>query len=99
MNTILEVKNLETNFFCKNETVKAVRGVSFTIYEGETFGLIGESGCGKSATCLSILRIIRYPGKISAGSIIYKNTNLLELSEKEMIRRSGWIAYERLGTW
>ena len=89
MNAILEVKNLETNFFSENETVKAVRGVFFTIYEGETFGLIGESGCGKSTICLSILRLIRYPGKISGGSIIYKDTNLLELSEKEMIRYRG----------
>jgi len=84
MNKILEVKNLETNFFCKNEVVKAVRGVSFNIYEGETFGLIGESGCGKSVTCRSILRLIRHPGKISGGSIIYNGIDLLELSEKEM---------------
>ncbi len=84
MNKILEVKNLETNFFFKTEVVKAVRGVSFNIYEGETFGLIGESGCGKSVTCRSILRLIRDPGKISGGSIIYKGRNLLELSEKEM---------------
>lgn len=89
MNAVLEVKNLETNFFSKNETVKAVRGVSFTVHKGETFGLIGESGCGKSTTCLSILRLIRYPGKISNGSIVYKGTNLLELSEKEMIRYRG----------
>ena len=89
MNEILEVKNLETNFFGKNEVVKAVREVSFNIYEGETFGLIGESGCGKSVTCLSILRLIRYPGKISGGSIIYKGINLLELSGKEMIGYRG----------
>jgi len=89
MNEILEVKNLETNFFGKNEVVKAVREVSFNIYEGETFGLIGESGCGKSVTCRSILRLIRYPGKISGGSIIYKGKNLLELSEKEMIGYRG----------
>lgn len=89
MNKILEIKNLETNFFGKNEVVKAVQGISFNIHEGETFGLIGESGCGKSITCRSILRLIRYPGKISGGSIIYKGINLLELSEKEMIGYRG----------
>ena len=89
MNKILEVKNLETNFFCKNEIVRAVQGVSFTVHEGETFGIIGESGCGKSTVCFSILRIVKDPGKISSGSIIYKGINLFELSEKEMIRYRG----------
>jgi len=83
------VDNLETNFYCKNETVKAVRKVSFTVYEGETFGFIGESGCGKSATLLSILRLIKDPGKICGGNVVYKGVNLLELSEKEMNKYRG----------
>jgi len=89
MNKILEVKNLETNFFCKNEIVRALQGVSFTVHEDETFGIIGESGCGKSTVCYSILRILKDPGKISSGSIIYKGIDLLELSEKEMVRYRG----------
>jgi len=88
INTILDVNNLEVNFYYKNKTVKVVRKVNFTIYKGEIFGLIGESGCGKSTILLSILRLIKDPGRIS-GSVIYKGVNLLELSEKEMNRYRG----------
>jgi len=83
------VDNLETNFYCKNETVKVVRKVSFDVHEKETFGLIGESGCGKSATLLSILRLIKDPGRVAGGSVVYKGINLLELSEKEMNKYRG----------
>lgn len=71
MKKLLEVKNLKTHFFTTGETVKSVDGVSFDVYEGETFGLVGESGCGKSQTCRSILRLIKKPGKIVEGQILY----------------------------
>lgn len=89
MEKILEIKNLETSFFTKYEVVRAVQDVTFHINEGETFGLVGESGCGKSVLCRSILRLIREPGKITAGSIIYKDKNILEFSEKELISYRG----------
>ena len=81
---ILTVKDLKTYYLLKNRVVKAVDGISFSINEGETFGLVGESGCGKSATCRSLIRLVHKPGKIMSGSITYKGTNLLDLGEKEM---------------
>jgi oligopeptide/dipeptide ABC transporter ATP-binding protein len=85
MEEILRVENLQTYFFTHEGTVKAVDGVSFTINKGETLGLVGESGCGKSVTALSIMRLVQSPpGKIVGGKIIFEGTNLLELSEKEM---------------
>ena len=85
MNKLLEVKNLKTHFLLKKETIKAVDGVSFNIYEGETFGLVGESGCGKSQTCRSILRLIKRPGKILEGEILYKGQDIVKMN-KEQIR-------------
>jgi len=61
---LLEVKDLTTYFFTEEGVVKAVDGVSFDIYEDEVLGLVGETGCGKSVTALSILRLVRAPGKI-----------------------------------
>jgi len=85
MEEILRVENLQTYFFTHEGTVKAVDGVSFAINKGETLGLVGESGCGKSVTALSIMRLVQSPpGKIVGGKIIFEGTNLLELSEKEM---------------
>ena len=84
MADILEVQNLKTYFVTKEKTVKAVDDVSFTIRQGESFALVGESGCGKSATCRSILRLIRKPGKIVDGHILYKGQDLAALSDKEM---------------
>jgi peptide/nickel transport system ATP-binding protein len=66
---LIEVKDLQTHFFLDEGTVRAVNGVSFTIRRGQTVGVVGESGCGKSITARSILRIVRPPGKIVAGSI------------------------------
>jgi len=88
-NKILEVNNLVTSYILKTETVRAVQGVSFHVNKGETFGLVGESGCGKSATCRSILRLINEPGKITDGEVIYNDVDLLKLSEKEMIKYRG----------
>jgi peptide/nickel transport system ATP-binding protein len=64
---LLEVKNLRTFFFVEEGVVKAVDGVDFDIYEDEVLGLVGETGCGKSVTALSILQLVRAPGKIMSG--------------------------------
>jgi oligopeptide/dipeptide ABC transporter ATP-binding protein len=81
----LQVEDLRTSFFTRKGEVKAVDGVSFHVHEGETFGIVGESGCGKTVTGLSILRLLPEPaGVIVGGKIILEGTNLLELSKKEM---------------
>ena len=86
MEKLLEIKNLRTHFHTEDGVVPAVDGVSFYIKPGETLGVVGESGCGKSVTSVSILRLIpNPPGKILEGSeIIFDGKNLLNLSEKEM---------------
>jgi len=85
MAKLLDVKNLKTYFLTDDGLVKAVDGVSFDLYEGETLGLVGESGCGKSVSALSILRLIPYPpGKIVDGEIEFNNRKILEISEDEM---------------
>ena len=81
---LLQVKDLTTFFFTEEGIVKAVDGVSFDIYENEVLGLVGETGCGKSVTALSILQLVRSPGKIMSGRIDFKGKNLLDLSEAEM---------------
>ena len=82
---LLELNDLKTYFFTSRGVVKAVDGVSFTIKEAETLGLVGESGCGKTITCLSILRLVPAPaGRIVGGEIIFEGENLLSMSEKEM---------------
>ncbi|MGD9118801.1 MAG: ABC transporter ATP-binding protein, partial [Dehalococcoidia bacterium] len=83
--TILQVEDLHTSFFTRAGEVKAVDGVSFHIDEGETFGLVGESACGKTVTGLSLLRLLPEPaGRIIGGKIILNGRNILELSKKEM---------------
>ena len=84
---LLEVKDLKTYFLMKKETVKAVDGVSFVVHEGETFGLVGESGCGKSMTCRSILGLVKKPGKVVGGEILYKGEDLLQMSQKQLQQR------------
>jgi len=82
---ILQVEDLCTSFFTRAGEVKAVDGVSFYVREGETFGLVGESACGKTVTGLSILRLLPEPaGRIVGGKIILDGTNLVKLSKKEM---------------
>ncbi len=83
-NKILQIKGLKTYFFTENGVVKAVDGVDFEVYQGETLGIVGESGCGKSITAFSIMRLLDYPGKIVEGQIIFKEENLLQKSEKQM---------------
>ena len=85
MPAILEIEDLYTQFFTSAGTVRAVDGVTYNVDEGETVGLVGESGCGKSVTALSILRLVADPpGKIVNGKIKFKGRDLLELSEDEM---------------
>ena len=75
---LLEVKNLVTEFNTDEGSVKAVKGISFTLYRGETVGIVGESGSGKSVTSLSIMRLIPSPpGKISSGEVIYHTKDCL----------------------
>ncbi len=82
---LLEVKNLYMHYHISDqEIVKAVSDVSFSVYEGETFGFVGESGCGKSATCRSLLRLIKPPGEILSGEILYKGQDILKLSPRAM---------------
>ncbi len=90
MPALLEVRNLETHFFTEDGVAKAVDGVSFSIASGETLGMVGESGCGKSMTALSILRLIPSPpGRIVGGEILYQGRNLLDLPEAEMRKVRG----------
>lgn len=85
MAPLLEVRDLQTNFFTQDGVVKAVNGVSFHVERGETLGIVGESGCGKSVTSLSIMRLVPSPpGKIVGGQILFDGDNLLDVSEEEM---------------
>ncbi|HYH87258.1 MAG TPA: ABC transporter ATP-binding protein [Pyrinomonadaceae bacterium] len=81
---LLEVKNLQTHFPTRAGLVRAVDGVSFHVGEGELLGLVGESGCGKSITALSVMRLIGAPGKIAGGEILFAGENLLAASEARM---------------
>ena len=82
---LIEVKKLVTQFSGKNGPVTAVDGVSFHVKRGETLGIVGESGCGKSVTSMSILRLIpKQTGKIASGEILFEGRDLAKLSEKEM---------------
>ena len=85
MEPILELKNLEVNFNTLDGVVHAVNDVSYSVEEGKTLGIVGESGCGKSVSVLSIMRLIQEPpGKIKKGQIYYRGQDLLKLSEEEM---------------
>jgi oligopeptide/dipeptide ABC transporter ATP-binding protein len=81
---LLEVKNLRTYFRCEDGLVRAVDGVDFHVMPGEVVGLVGESGCGKSVTSLSIMRLIAPPGNVETGEILFEGHDLLKLSEKQM---------------
>src|SRR5881296_391338 len=84
MSSLLEIKNLRTYFPTRSGLVRAVDDVSFYINRGELLGLVGESGCGKSMTALSIMRLVPPPGKIVSGEILFEGRNLLTLSNAEM---------------
>jgi oligopeptide/dipeptide ABC transporter ATP-binding protein len=86
---LLQVRDLHTSFYTHDGVVKAVDGVSFEVHRGEILGLVGESGCGKSVTSLSILRLVGTPGKIDSGEILFEGRDLLTLSSGEMTRIRG----------
>ncbi|MCX7918289.1 MAG: ABC transporter ATP-binding protein [bacterium] len=89
-NVLLKIDNLQTFFFTPDGVSKAVDNVSFSIRKGEVLGLVGESGCGKSVTALSILRLIQYPpGKIVNGKIWFKDQDLMQLPDEEIRRIRG----------
>ncbi|HOG53765.1 MAG TPA: ABC transporter ATP-binding protein, partial [Bacillota bacterium] len=82
---LLEVQDLRTYFYTEDGVVKAVDGISFSLDKGKTLGIVGESGCGKSVTSLSVMRLIASPpGKIVSGRIFFEGDDLLQKSEKEM---------------
>jgi oligopeptide/dipeptide ABC transporter ATP-binding protein len=87
---LLKVKDLKTYFYTQWGVVKAVDGVSFSLDKGESLGLVGESGCGKSVTCLSILRLVPEPaGEIVSGEILLEGEDLLKKSDEEMRKIRG----------
>ena len=87
---LVKIKNLKTYFYTEDGVIKAVDDVSFKIKEGETIGIVGESGCGKSITAMSIMRLIPSPpGKIVGGEIFFEDVSLLGLSESEMRKIRG----------
>jgi len=86
---LLEVKNLKTYFYTEDGVVRAVDGVDFEIYPGEVLGIVGESGCGKSVTSLSIMRLISIPGKIVEGEINFDGKDLVKATEEEMMQVRG----------
>jgi peptide/nickel transport system ATP-binding protein len=84
VDNILEIHGLKTQFFTEAGVVRAVDGIDFTVKRGEVLGLVGESGCGKSVTSLSIMRLVGQPGRIVEGKIFFNDEDLLELSESTM---------------
>ena len=84
MENILEIKGLKTQFFTESGVVRAVDGIDLQVKRGEVLGLVGESGCGKSVTSLSIMRLIGQPGKIVEGEVLFDNVNLVTLSESKL---------------
>lgn len=86
---LLDVKNLSTEFYVKRGTVKAVNDVSFNVKKGEILAIVGESGSGKSVTSLSVMGLVRDPGKVTGGEIIFNGEDLREKSQKEMQRIRG----------
>ncbi|WP_282937523.1 ABC transporter ATP-binding protein [Paenibacillus sp. RC67] len=89
MAPLLEVKNLQTHFKTEGGVVASVNGVSFAVSKGETLAIVGESGCGKSVTSLSIMRLVASPGKVVGGEILLDGENLLNKSDKEMRKLRG----------
>ena len=86
---LLAVKNLKTYFYTEDGIVRAVDGVDFDVYPGEVLGLVGESGCGKSVTSLSIMRLVSKPGRVNGGEILLNGEDLLNLKEEEMVKIRG----------
>ncbi|HEY8326719.1 MAG: ABC transporter ATP-binding protein [Ktedonobacterales bacterium] len=91
---LLDVQHLQTHFFTRGGVVKSVEDVSFYINEGETLGLVGESGCGKSVTSLSIMRLVESPpGKIVGGKVLFNGDDIVQMEEEDLHKlRGGKIA-------
>lgn len=86
---LLDVRNLKTYFYTEDGVVHAVDGVDFYVNSGEVLGIVGESGCGKSVTSLSIMRLISQPGKIEDGQILFEGNDLVKASEEDMMKIRG----------
>jgi oligopeptide/dipeptide ABC transporter ATP-binding protein len=86
---LLEVNNLRTYFYTRSGVVHAVEDISFYLDESETLGIVGESGCGKSVTSLSVIRLITSPGKIVGGTVLFQGQDVLQMSEEELLRTRG----------
>ena len=90
MAKLLEVRDLKTYFYTSQGVVKAVDGISYDVKEGETVALVGESGCGKTVSALSVTRLVANPpGRIVGGEILFKGEDLLKLDEESMRRHRG----------
>ena len=89
---LLSVKDLTTHFFTSEGIVKAVEGASFQIQAGRTLGIVGESGCGKSVTAFSVLRLIASPGRIVSGEIVLhrSNSDYVCVDNKQCVKISSW---------
>jgi peptide/nickel transport system ATP-binding protein len=86
---LLDVRDLRTYFYTQDGVVKAVDGVDFHVNHGEVVGLVGESGCGKSVTSFSILRLVGYPGKIVSGEIMFDGHDILKMTNQEITTMRG----------
>src|SRR5579859_3085787 len=86
---LVDIRSLKTHFFTDDGVVRAVDGVNFSIHRGKTLGVVGESGCGKSVTALSIMRLIAPPGRVVEGQILFDGRDLVTLPEPEMRRIRG----------
>jgi ABC-type dipeptide/oligopeptide/nickel transport system ATPase component len=89
MQTLLDVRDLKTYFYTEDGVLTAVDGVNFTVGKGEIFGLVGESGCGKSVSALSVLRLIDPPGKIVNGEVLLEGDDLFLKSNRDMTKIRG----------
>ncbi len=88
-NALLQVKDLRTYFHTEDGIVKAVDGVTFDVYAGETLGIVGESGCGKSVTSLSVMRLLDEKGEIAGGKIIFEGRDVMAIPESQMMKIRG----------
>ncbi|RUW67325.1 ATP-binding cassette domain-containing protein, partial [Mesorhizobium sp. M4B.F.Ca.ET.049.02.1.2] len=87
---LLDVRNLETHFFGEESVTRALGGISFQVKKGETLGVVGESGCGKSVTALSILRLLpKQTARTVGGEVRFQGRDLLQLSDREMRKTRG----------
>lgn len=90
-NNILKVENLKINFFTRKGKVYAVDDISFSLKKGETIGLVGESGCGKTTTVLGLMKMVPTPGEIISGRILVDGKDIIPLSESEMREKVRWV--------